>query len=285
MTLIFIIIALAVDLISADLDRFRKFNWFISLHYLLGEHFGNNKYWAGNLALLVLLSIPLFTLTFILFLLSYWSSFAESIFIVFVLIYCISPKKLLNQFDKYIISLEKNETDTSLLAQQLINKEIADDTDNTEIAIIKSVFIESHRQIIAAIFWFFLLGALGVFLYRLVDKLNNELKIVSNSLSESTTILLNILDWPSTRIFAIGLALAGNLAEVIASLKKSEVFSIEKNYPVLIGIGIAALQYLPDSDVSGGEESYWLNQFKFLVIRTIVILLVIAAIIILSDIN
>ena len=285
MTLIFIIIALTVDLISVDLDRFRKFDWFISLHYFLGENFGNNKYWSGNLALLVLLSIPLLTLTFILFLLSHWSSLVESIFIVFVLIYCISPRKLLNQFDKYIISLEKNETDSSFLAQQLINKEIADDTDNTEIAIMKSVFIESHRQIIAAIFWFFLLGAIGVFLYRLVDKLNNELKVVSNSLSESTTILLNILDWPSTRLFAIGLALAGNLAEVIASLKKSEVFSIEKNYPLLIGIGIAALQYLPDSDVSGGEESYWLNQFKFLVIRTVIILLVIAGIIILSDIN
>ena len=79
--------------------------------------------------------------------------------------------------------------------------------------------------------------------------------------------------------------MAGNLAEVIASLKKSEVFSIEANYPFLIGIGIAALQYLPDSDVSGGEESYWLNQCKFLVIRTAVILLVIAGIIILSDIN
>ena len=137
----------------------------------------------------------------------------------------------------------------------------------------------------SAIFWFFLLGVLGVFLYRLVDKLHDELKSVSNDLSESTTILLNILDWPSTRLFAIGLALAGNLAEAIASLKKSEVFSIESNYSLLVRIGMAALQYLPDSDVSGGEKSYWLNQFKFLIIRTLVILFVIAGIIILSDIN
>ena len=230
MTLIFIIITLAVDLVSVDLDRFRKFEWFLSLHHLLGERLGNNKYWDGNLALLGLLSIPLLALTFVLFLFSYWSSFAESVLIVAVLIYCISPKKLLSQLDKYIISLEKDETDASLLAQQLINKEITSGTDNTEIAIMKSVFIESHRQIVATIFWFFLLGVAGVFLYRLVDKLDDELKGASNSLSESTTILLNILDWPSTRLFAIGLALAGNLAEAIASLKKPEIFSIEANY-------------------------------------------------------
>ncbi len=284
MTLIFIIITLAVDLVSVDLDRFRKFEWFISLQHLLGERLSNNKYWNGNLALLGLLSIPLLMLTFALFLFSYWSSVAESILILSILIYCISPKRLLSQFDKYIVSVEKGETDTSL-AQQLISKEITSDTDTTEIAIMKSVFIESHRQIVAAIFWFFLLGVLGVFLYRLVDKLNDELKGTSNSLSESATILLNILDWPSTRLFAIGLALAGNLAEAIASLRKPEVFSIGTNHSLLMSIGIAALQYLPDSDVSGGEKSYWLNQFKFLIIRTLVILLVIAGIIILSDIN
>jgi len=284
MTLIFIIITLAVDLVSVDLDRFRKFEWFISLQHLLDERLGNNKYWDGNLALLGLLSIPLLMLTFALFLFSYWSSVAESILILSILVYCISPKRLISRFDKYIISVEKGETDTSL-AQQLISKEITSDTDTTEIAIMKSVFIESHRQIVAAIFWFFLLGVVGVFLYRLVDKLNDELKDVSNNLSESTTILLNILDWPSTRLFAIGLALAGNLAEAIASLKKPEVFSIYANHSLLMSIGIAALQYLPDSDVSGGEKSYWLNQFKFLIIRTLVILLVIAGIIILSDIN
>ena len=124
MTLIFIIIALAVDLISVDLDRFRRFEWFISLHYLLGQHLGNNKYWGGNIALLVLLSVPLLTLTFVLFLLSYWSSFAESIFIVFVLIYCVSPRKLLNQFDNYIVSLERDETDHSLLAQELMHENL-----------------------------------------------------------------------------------------------------------------------------------------------------------------
>ena len=212
-------------------------------------------------------------------------SLVESIFIVCVLIYCISPKELLSQFDKYIISIEKEDADASLLAQELINKETINNSDDIEIAIMKSVFIKSHKQIFAVIFWFFILGVVGVFLYRLVDKLNDELKGVSNSLSESTSILLNILDWPSTRLFAIGLALAGNLAEAIADIKKSDVFSIEANYSLLVCIGIAALQYQPEIDVSGREKSYWLNQFKFLIIRTLIIWIFVAAIIILPNIN
>ena len=285
MTLFLVIIALAVDLVSSDLERFRKFDWFIYLHNLLGERLGDNKYWDGNFALLGLLSIPLLILSFMLFLFSYWSSFVESILIVCVLIYCISPKELLSQFDKYIISIEKEDADASLLAQELINKETTSNSDDIEIAIMKSVFIKSYNQIFAAIFWFFILGVVGVFLYRLVDKLNDELKSVSNSLSESTSILLNILDWPSTRLFAIGLALAGNLVEAIADIKKSDVFSIEANYSLLVGIGLAALQYQPETDVSGREKSYWLNQFKFLIIRTFIIWIFVAAIIILPNIN
>lgn len=277
-TLIFVLISLAVDILSTDLERFRKFDWFISLHRLLSERFVNNKYWDGNFGLLGLLLIPLLILSLVLFLFGLWSEIAEFILIVSVLVYCISPKKLLSQFDKYIISVEKEENSSSL-AQELINKEITNDSDNTEIAIMKSVFIESHRQILAVIFWFFMLGIVGVFLYRLVDKLHKELKDTTTGLSQSLSILMNILDWPSTRLFAIGLALAGNLAEVIAALRKDEVFSLETNYSLLTNTGIAALQYLPESDISGKEKSYWLNEFKFLIIRTLVIWIIVAVII------
>ena len=277
-TLIFVLISLAVDILSTDLERFRKFDWFISLHRLLSERFVNNKYWDGNFGLLGLLLIPLLILSLVLFLFGLWSEIAEFILIVSVLVYCISPKKLLSQFDKYIISVEKEENSSSL-AQELINKEITNDSDNTEILIMKSVFIESHRQILAVIFWFFMLGIVGVFLYRLVDKLHKELKDTTTGLSQSLSILMNILDWPSTRLFAIGLALAGNLAEVIAALRKDEVFSLETNYSLLTNTGIAALQYLPESDISGKEKSYWLNEFKFLIIRTLVIWIIVAVII------
>ena len=285
MTLIFILIALAVDLLSVDLERLRKFDWLMSLYDSLNQRFVDNKYWDGNLGLLFLLSIPLLILTLILFLFSHWSIVAEAILSIIVLIYCIGAKKILSQFDKYIISIEKGEADAPSLARELINEEFENSSDNTEIVIMKSVFIESHRQMMATIFWYFLLGIVGVFLYRLVDRLHSELKGTSSGFSESTSILLNILEWPSVRLFAIGLALAGNLTESIAVLKKSEVFSIEDNHSLLTGIGIAALQYLPQLDSSDREKSYWLNQFKFLIIRTLVIWVVIAGIIILSDIS
>jgi membrane protein required for beta-lactamase induction len=245
----------------------------------------NNKYWDGNFGLLGLLAIPILSLSLIIFILNYWSSFAEAILVISILIYCISPKKLLSQFDKYIISIEKEEADASVLAQQLINKEITNNSDNVEVAIMKSFFVAAHKQILAAIFWYFVLGVVGVLLYRLADKLHDELSNVSSSFSESTSILLNILEWPSTRVFAIGLALAGNLVGVISILKKSDIFSIETSNSLLTDIGIAALQYSSELDAPNQEKSYWLNQFKFLVIRALIILIFIVGIIILSGIN
>ena len=157
MTLVFVLITLAIDLISIDLERFRKFNWFISLYHLSDRRFMNNKYWDGNFGLLGLLAVPILSLSLIIFILGYWSSFAEAILVISILIYCISPKKLLSQFDKYIISIEKEEADASVLAQQLINKEITNNSDDVEVAIMKSFFVGAHKQILAAIFWYFML--------------------------------------------------------------------------------------------------------------------------------
>ena len=56
MTLIFILIALAADLLSVDLERLRKFDWLMSLYNSLNQRFVDNEYWDGNLGLLFLLS-------------------------------------------------------------------------------------------------------------------------------------------------------------------------------------------------------------------------------------
>ena len=285
MTLIFIFITLVIDFIAVDLERFRRFNWFISLYRLLNNNYINNKFWDSSYGLLALLSIPIVLFSLVLFLLSFFPPIIEAIFILFILVYCIAPKRIFNQFNNYIISIEKDDVDTAIDAELLINKDITDKLDTTDVAIMKSVFVETHKQILAAIFWYLMLGITGVFMYRLVEKLHDEIKNDSTSLSESTSILLSIIEWPSTRVFAIGLALAGNLVSATMALKKSDIFSLDANYSLLTSIGIGALQYSSDSDVLKGEKAYWLNQFKLLIIRTFIILIIFIAIMILSGIN
>ena len=70
MILIIILLALALDFFLGNLDRFRQFNWFISLHYILEKRFSHLKFWDGSFGLLGLVAIPLLTLLSLLCLLN-----------------------------------------------------------------------------------------------------------------------------------------------------------------------------------------------------------------------
>ena len=285
MTLIYIFITLVIDFIAVDLERFRKFNWFITLYESLNSNYGNNKYWDSGLGLIVLLAIPVAALSLFLFILSFLHIAIEIFFVISVLLYCMAPRKIFDQINDSIIAAGHEESDLVMETAHLIDREVSGASDNNDVVIMKSIFKETHTQILATVFWYLVLGITGVFLYRLVEKLHSELKDNSSEFSESVSILLNIFEWPSVRVFAIGLALAGNLVTAISALKKSQIFSLDANYSLLTTIGIAALQYSPDSDISNGEKSYWLNQFKFLITRTLVILLIFVAIMILSGVG
>ena len=103
MTLIYIFITLVIDFIAVDLERFRKFNWFISLYESLNSNYGNNKYWDSGLGLIVLLAIPVAALSLFLFVLSFLHIAIEIFFVISVLLYCMAPRKIFDQINDSII--------------------------------------------------------------------------------------------------------------------------------------------------------------------------------------
>jgi membrane protein required for beta-lactamase induction len=283
MTLIIILIALGLDFFLGGLERYRKFNWFISLHYWLEKRFAHNRYWDGTLGLLSLLSISILGLLIVLFLLDYWSWIAEAVMTLLILIYCLAPEDLDNRLDEYITAVEEEDTGKAAsLTDELINETVISDEDSNEAAMIKSAFIEAHKRSFAVIFWFLMLGAVGALLYRLVNELNDELNEIRSGFSDSTNVLLNILEWPSSRLMVLGLALGGNLVDALPGWGKSEHLSFEVNNQVLTDAGIGAMQYLPEIEVPGREKSYWISELKSLLNRTLIIWLAILGLMTLS---
>jgi len=208
------------------LERFRKFIWFTSLYYWLEKRLAHYKYWDGTLGLLGLLSISISGLLIVIFLLDYWSWIAEAVFTLLVLIYCLAPEDLDNRLDQYITAVEEGNTSTvTSLTDELINETVISDEDSNEAAIIKSAFIDAHKRTFAVIFWFLILGVVGALLYRLVNELNDELTEIRSGFSDSTNVLLNILEWPSSRVMLIGLALGGSLVDALPDWGKSEHLS------------------------------------------------------------
>lgn len=283
MTLIIILIALGLDFFLGGLERYRKFNWFISLYYWFEKRVAHYKYWDGTLGLLGLLSIPLLGLLVVMFLLNYWSWIAEAVFTLLVLIYCLAPEDLDNRLDQYITAVEGEDTSTAAsLTDKLINETVIGDEDSNEAGIIKSAFIDAHKRTFAVIFWFLILGVVGALLYRLVNELNDELNEIRSGFSDSTNVLLNILEWPSSRVMVVGLALGGSLVDALPDWGKSEHLSFEVNNQVLTDAGMGALQYLPEVEVPGREKSYWVSELKSLLNRTLIIWLAILGIMTLS---
>jgi membrane protein required for beta-lactamase induction len=283
MPLIFILIALGFDFFLGNLERYRNYDWIISLYHFLEKRLALYKYWDGSLGLLGLLAIPVLVLLLIVAALDHWSSIAEGIFVLLVLIYCLAPESLDNRLDQYITAIDEDDEDSvSSLTEKLVDVDLTSDEDLNETAIIKSVFVEAHKRSFAVIFWFLILGVVGALLYRLVNELNEEMSDVRSGYSDSTNVLLNILEWPSSRIMIIGLGLAGSLVHAFTGWQQSEKASFDVNSQVLSDAGIGALQYIPDMEVPGREKSYWIGEVKSLINRTLIICLAVLAIMTLS---
>jgi membrane protein required for beta-lactamase induction len=283
MTLIFILIALGLDFFLGGLERYRNYSWFISLFYFLEKRLAHHKYWDGSFGLLGLLTIPILVLFLIISTLDYWSSIIEAVFTLLVLVYCLAPEALDNRLDQYITAVEEDDAENiSSLTDELIDGTVISDGDDNETAIIKSVFVEAHKRSFAVIFWFLILGVVGALLYRLVNELNDEMNDIRSGFADSTNVLLNILEWPSSRVMIIALALGGSLTHAFSDWKKSDQLSFDVNNQVLSEAGLGALQYVPESNVPEREKSYWIDELKSLINRTLIICLAVLGIMTLS---
>jgi AmpE protein len=283
MTLIFILIALGLDFFLGGLERYRNYSWFISSYYYLEKRLAHYKFWDGSFGLIVLLLIPVLGFIIIISALDHWSSILEGVFTLLILIYCLAPEALDNRLDYLVSAIDEEDNNSiSSLSDEIIDTSVIEPEDANEVAVIKSSLVEAHKRSFAVIFWFLVLGAIGPLLYRLVDELDKELHEIHCGFADSTRLLLNILEWPSSRIMIIAMALAGSLGDVFSGWKHSDHLTFDVNNKVIVEAGIGALQYSPESDINDEEKSYWIDELKSLINRTLIICLAVLGIMTLS---
>lgn len=237
MTLIIILVALGLDYVAAGLERARGAGWFIRLCHALEKRLARYALWDGIVGLIGLLSIPLAPLWLALYLSHTYAPPLELLPALLVLIYCLAPEGLNRRLKQHM--------QAAAGAAELAPAPGAVKAAEDEAALIGATLVEAHRRTFAVLFWFIVSGPLLALLYRLVERLHAELKDTQGGLANDTRLLLNILEWPSTRLMVLGLALAGNLVEAAPDWKRSEHLSFSVNNDVLIKSGLGALQYQP----------------------------------------
>lgn len=282
MTLILLLIALGLDFFVDGLERLRTFSWWPGYYYWAEKKLGRIRVWSGPLGVICLLLLPMAVVIGLQLYFDHYSWFLESLYTLALLIYCLSPEKLDRDLDFYISAIEEdNDAERKRLETELVCPELATDTVG-ELDVIKSSLLESQQRSFAIIFWFLVLGIAGAVLYRLVSILNRELLEIRNGFADSLRDLLNILEWPSSRLTVLGMALAGHLMQALDGWRRNEALSLGVNRKVLTEGGLGALQYDAEVDVSSRGKAYWMRELKGQLNRTLIIWLAVIAIMTLS---
>ena len=231
MTLICILIAFGLEYYLGNLDQYRKFDWFDRYCVWMELNFSNMSVWKGPLGVLFTVVPPLLVLMLIASLLVKLSIVIFYLFMVAVFLYNLGPSinLLLNN---YVSALEEgDESRVTQIENRLLSKQGREEDD-----LYRAVLVRAHDNLFGMIFWFAILGVLGVFLFNLVIRLRERYVDIHGAYPDTVDTLYKVLIWPSSRLLALGFALGGSLVDALEGWGKVEGFSLDSSRQVLISI-------------------------------------------------
>lgn len=273
MNLITALLALALETGFIDVDRYRKRDWFERYNGWLEARLGRLAYWDGPVGLLITLFIPLFLTG----LAVYWAERAHLVFgfalSLLALLYSFGPA-VNALLDRYIDALAANDEEQARGAlRQLLTDPEEDETDQS--AVIGAFMVRSHERLFAALFWFFVLGAVGALLHCLANNLSNRCRDAQGGYAQATRDLQDLLMWPSARLLALGFALSGSLTGAFDGWRGVSGHSLETSREVIAATGLGALHYESGDERGQTNDVAWVNEAPALVNRTLILWLIV----------
>lgn len=242
MTLIAILLVLAIERFVGAVDHLRGYGWYRTWWTWLEKQLSRQKMWQGPLAVVIVILPPLILLALISIGLHSISPVFDFVLACVVLIYCLGPVDMGHQISRYTEALQAgDEAAAEEVRQGFVKDRWQDEGElgNT----LCSQLEQTNSRLFAVLFWFAVLGALGALLYRLTAELHKHYEDVHGGFADAVRDLYNLLNWPTTRLSALGFALAGNLVDALDGWRRAEARSLDVNEKVLIESGLGALQF------------------------------------------
>lgn len=285
MTLITIVIAFALELLSSAPARARFDAWFERWRRRLESAFGDGALWNGTGGVLLTLALPLVAVGLLQGLLQgVWLGLLGLVFAILVLTYGLRYRGLDILVDRYGDAAESGDHDSAAAAARELLA-IEEDRGADVRTMSEAVLIQANHRLFAVVFWFAVLGAIGAVLYRLTWQLAQLVPAQgagpSPAFVGAARRLLGILDWIPVRLVGAGYALSGNFEDALHEWRMAPPGPdnwVEGNYDLLRRTGSAALQ--PEryaADEAGGAEEptryepAMVRAARGLVLRTVVI--------------
>ncbi len=256
MILIAILLVLAIEHFVGAVDHLRRFDWFRAYWLWCEKRLSQHSVWQGPLGVVTIILPPLLLLGLISFALYHVTPVLDFILACIVLLYCLGPADLGHQVDRYTNALIAGNASAAAEARAgFINHRW--DKHGQLGGTLASMLEKANSRLFAILFWFAILGPVGAFLYRLTAELYRHYHEVHGGFADSVRDLYNLLNWPTTRLSALGFALAGNLVDALEGWQRAEASTLTVNEEVLIESGLSALQFRQhyEAGASGAADS------------------------------
>lgn len=271
MTLIILLIVLGIEYCCNMLDKPRQWHWFSHYAVYLQGKLNHLRYWDGALGFLLMLAPLLCLLLLTDYLLQQLFFPLSYLFSLFILCITLAPPPLNRTLTAYVEALKNGNNKQSGHYVSLLCG--TDKEPKKQQEIIHCIFINA-QQFYTIIFWFIILGPFGAILYRCSRILQEEQQLPQN-LRDIFMHLNHILDWPATRLFVLGNALAGNMLEALSAWWKNEHNHLHSSRELLLSVSLGALNY--HQGKQGTDKIYWIKATQELLNRTLIIWLIVFA--------
>ncbi|MGH8119293.1 MAG: hypothetical protein ACRESK_01615, partial [Gammaproteobacteria bacterium] len=157
--------------------------------------------------------------------------------------------------------------------------------DHSDRNLLEGILVYANHRLFAVLFWFMVLGPCGAVLYRLATALLQQYQEIHGGYGDSARDLCNILDWPASRLFALGNALTGNMVDALEAWREVEQNSLTVNENIIRASGLGALNYHPSGDETEhllDDRIYWVRALQGMLNRTLLVWLTVLGLMTLS---
>lgn len=255
MKLIAILIALTVEHFFSSLSQWRRLEWMASCGTGLFRRLEGFGWRSGPLGVLVVVgALPLATFLIVVALESFgWV--LGFLFGLAVLIYYLGPGDLVSEIEGYLAAAERGDNEA---AYEYAVQVLGEDTPRDPVELAEKMkgvmFLRLNERFLGVLFWFLLLGPVGVVLYRMSTLLQGHAAEMDEGFNAHLARLRWILDWPCARLNMLAFALAGSFVDTMSCCAHLDDFLRKDNDTLIMDAASGAMKYeLEATDTAEGS--------------------------------
>ncbi len=242
-----ILIALVLERVTPQFVDFRQNRWLRDygqwmVSVLHVERFGA---WMG-LAALIFPLVVLISIVTGLFENALFGLF-ELAFNTIVIFFCLGPKELDSQVDRYLDAIEVGGSQQRFtLASQFTHQAPSMDLPAQVVQVCKAIYVEANTRVFAVLFWFMVLGPVAAIIYRVLEQFLNT-NYLDKSLVPVKQVIKTVvgwIDWLPVRITLFSYMVSGNFEEALQTYRQGTVAAVdmvEQNVELLQNVGYQSI--------------------------------------------